>query len=81
MNPPPVIPKVQSLPSQESGVKKANPLPYIFITKDSVSSTFDLTISNEGKAGAPFLLFNQLLPGLKPRKYTIESNKLITDNL
>jgi len=66
-----VISNIQSLPKQESGVKKANPLPYVFFTKDNVSttsSTFDLTISNEGKAGAPFLLFNKLLPGLKPRK-------------
>lgn len=79
-NPPPQIPKQQSFPIQEEGTKKSQALPYEFKTNIEFYNNFvKYTIENSGENGAAFMIFNKLIPSLKPRKYTIESNKSITD--
>jgi len=68
-NPPPVIPAIQTLPVQESGTKKSCPLPYQF-EFDSVVLDVHLLLSmnNLGVGGAPFQLYNMLIPSMQPRK-------------
>lgn len=77
--PPPHVPSVQSLPVQEKGTKKSRPLPYTFHVDGFVdirSKSFNLTFTNQGKAGVAFQVYDLVTQSI-PKKYTVESIRIL----
>lgn len=84
MNPPPVVPLEQHMPSQEEGTRKSRALPYVFdaFVQNLNETNFAMNITNSGSGGAPFLFYNLKYPDLKPKKYAVEAFKsLFEDDL
>eukprot|EP01060_Flectonema_neradi_P005878 TRINITY_DN1393_c0_g2_i3.p1 TRINITY_DN1393_c0_g2~~TRINITY_DN1393_c0_g2_i3.p1 ORF type:complete len:731 (+),score=145.81 TRINITY_DN1393_c0_g2_i3:58-2193(+) len=85
-NPPPKLPKVQTVPTQEAGTKTSRTLPYYFNVSDSVSgSSVTLTMKNLGdptssfSPAAVFHVYDYLSLSKPPKKYTIEPKKSLED--
>ena len=87
--PSPVVPRVQKLPVQENGTKKARALPYKFVVEDSISDdgqSITLSMKNLGLTGVVFLVYDyasvrKTIDGITmdpPKKYTIEPNKQLS---
>ena len=88
--PPPVVPTIQSMPQQESGVRRSRALPYEFYVHDEIyvhdaskaTVSLILSVNNTGLAGAPFVLFDVAnIATINPRQYAIDSKKDITDSI
>ena len=84
--PPPQLPKVQVIPTQEQGTKVSRALPYYFDVSDSVvGNTVTISMKNVGpKTGsspaAVFHVYDYLSLSSPPRKYTIEQSKMLQDS-
>eukprot|EP00658_Telonema_sp_P-2_P047177 TRINITY_DN3572_c0_g1_i14.p1 TRINITY_DN3572_c0_g1~~TRINITY_DN3572_c0_g1_i14.p1 ORF type:complete len:646 (-),score=152.69 TRINITY_DN3572_c0_g1_i14:61-1998(-) len=80
-NPPPVVPKIQSMPRQEPGVKQSRALPYEFQISDALSHDdvnqdyITITIANTGNATAVFHVYDRNLALSTPQKFTVEPSK------
>jgi len=80
--PPPHVPSVQSLPTQEIGTKPSKALPYTFHIQSHLniqSKTLKLTFSNEGDAGASFHVYDLYNPSNIPKHYTVSSKMKLSD--
>lgn len=86
--PAPTLPAVQTMPTQEAGTRRAPPLPYRFNITSVVEApdttagsagNVTLTMTNGGAAGAQFYVFNRVAPTARPRTYTIEAGKVLSD--
>ena len=68
------------MPVQEAGTRLARPLPYEFHISDVVTQVGGISVSmnNTGDAGAFFVVYDRVSFG-SPRKYTIESQKALSD--
>ena len=86
-NPPPKLPTTQIIPTQEVGTKTSRALPYNFNVSDLISKkTITLTMRNIGAKSAfvsspavVFHVYDYLSLSSPPKKYTIESGKLLED--
>jgi phospholipase C len=82
--PMPVVPSVQSMPSQEPGTRPARVLPYIFYVSDSVdasSRSLTLTIQVNGTAGAAFALYDLIETSSPTKKYTVGAGQSLSATL
>ncbi len=76
------------MPVQESGTRISRALPYEFLVSDQIASSSDATssitfqVQNTGTTGAAFTNFDIThLSTVKPRPYTVEAGKNISDML
>jgi phospholipase C len=80
-----VIPSEQTMPVQEPGTKVSKALPYEFLVRDTMDfniGSINITISNVGKAGAPFVSYDVIqIESVNPRQYAVEAGKQISDAL
>ena len=65
---------------QEAGTKPSRSLPYVFDISDRVAPDMvEVTISNRGAAGGVFYVYNLNNVSAAPKKYTVESTKMLSD--
>jgi phospholipase C len=79
----PVPAPVQSMPSQEPGVRPARALPYELFVRahaEAGNSTLRLEFVNTGEAGAALLAYQPASINA-PRSYTVEAKKRLADDL
>ena len=68
------------MPVQEQGTKIQRPLPYEFLITDSVQgSNITIVMKNTGTAGVVLYVYNRIDTSKRPRKYTIEGGKSLSD--
>jgi len=76
----PKVPKNQSMPSQIPGTRPARPLPYQFnVDVLAKADSLEITFVNTGLATGAFYVQNMLTLTDKPRKYTVEAGKNLSD--
>ena len=77
-----VPPTTQQLPKQATGTRPSRALPYELHASaraDAVNGKLQLLFSNTGKAGAVFHVYDRLHLDRLPRRYTVQSGKLLDD--
>eukprot|EP01084_Bolivina_argentea_P043781 80629_1 len=82
-NPPPKVPTIQWMPTQEVGTRISRNLPYKFNISDNVDTgkkVINISMANIGvDAAVVFHVFDYIDPLGGPKKYTIEVNKQLWD--
>jgi phospholipase C len=74
------VPKVQTMPVQEKGTRPARPLPYWLETACEIGSDrVRIRLTNKGKAGAAFYIYNRAEPDQEPRRYTVSAGDTLSD--
>ncbi|HEX2919043.1 MAG TPA: phospholipase C, phosphocholine-specific, partial [Edaphobacter sp.] len=74
------VPKVQKMPVQEKGTRPARPLPYWVETACKVDSDrVTMSLTNKGKAGAAFYIYNRTEAKQEPRRYTVSAGDTLAD--
>nr|WP_184218316.1 phospholipase C, phosphocholine-specific [Granulicella aggregans] len=76
------VPVVQAMPEQEPGVRPARALPYEFYVDcqvDHSARSVELSLVNQGKAGAAFYVYREDQPNQEPRRYTVASGDTLSD--
>lgn len=67
---------------QESGIRPSRALPYSFSIDDAIDyrrNTLTLVFGNTGRAGAVFHVYDRLHLDRVPRRYTVESGRVLSD--
>jgi len=76
------VPAVQTMPTQEAGVRPARALPYDFTVHGRVEASagkFWLDITNAGRAGAAFYIYDDGQPESDPRRYAVSAGDTLSD--
>jgi phospholipase C len=77
----PPTPELPELPEQEPGWRRSRALPYVLDVKARVMparATLELELSNDGRAGACFHVYDRLHLERVPRRYTVEPGRRLT---
>jgi phospholipase C len=80
--PPPVPPSTPQPLFQETGTRYSRALPYELHTSARIepAGVLSLIFSNTGQVGAVFHVYDKLHLDRIPRRYTVETRKLLADN-
>lgn len=74
------VPKVQTMPVQEKGTRPARPLPYWVETACQVDNDrVTVSLTNKGKVGAAFYIYNRAEAEQEPRRYTVSAGDSLAD--
>jgi phospholipase C len=75
---PVTLPRTNHLPRQDSGVRRSRALPYrlaLDAKANAEAQAVELTLHNDGTAGAVFHLYDKLHLDRVPHRYTVEAKK------